>query len=70
MDVLHSRLPRGVWERVPVTGTLREILLGPAAVNPGTLNLAGALRTAMATTGYATVKELQKAEVLITSTLC
>ncbi|WP_239377227.1 GuaB3 family IMP dehydrogenase-related protein [Frankia sp. Cj5] len=70
MDVLHSRLPRGVWERVPVTGTLREILLGPAAVNPGTLNLAGALRTAMATTGYATVKELQKAEVLVTSTLC
>ncbi|WP_131748429.1 GuaB3 family IMP dehydrogenase-related protein [Frankia sp. Cppng1_Ct_nod] len=68
MDVLHSRLPRGAWERVPVAGTLREILLGPASVNPGTLDLAGALRTAMATTGYATVKELQKAEVLVTST--
>ncbi|WP_250286465.1 MULTISPECIES: GuaB3 family IMP dehydrogenase-related protein [unclassified Frankia] len=69
MDLLHSRLPRGTWEPVAAAGTLREILLGPASVNPGTLNLAGALRTAMATTGYATLKELQKADVLVTASL-
>jgi IMP dehydrogenase len=50
-------------------GTLREILVGPAHENDGTLNLFGALRTSMATTGYATVKEFQKAEVMVAPAL-
>ena len=37
--------------------------------NDGTLNLFGALRTSMATTGYETVKEFQKAEVMVAPAL-
>jgi IMP dehydrogenase len=50
-------------------GTLKEILLGPAPVNNGTMNLFGALRTSMATCGYASVKEFQKAEVMVAPAL-
>ena len=50
-------------------GTLEEILNGPAHENDGTLNLFGALRTSMATTGYETVKEFQKAEVMVAPSL-
>ena len=46
-----------------------EILVGPAHENDGTLNLFGALRTSMATTGYETVKEFQKAEVMVAPAL-
>ena len=38
---------------------------GPAHENDGTFNLFGALATSMATTGYANVKEFQKAELVI-----
>ncbi|WP_261567177.1 GuaB3 family IMP dehydrogenase-related protein [Frankia gtarii] len=68
MDVLHSDLPRGRWAPVPPTGTLAQIVTGPgAATGTGLLNLAGGLRTAMATTGYATLKEFQKAEIMVTA---
>ena len=52
---------------VPVEpkGTIEEILVGPAHENDGTLNLFGALATSMATTGYETIKEFQKAELVI-----
>jgi len=50
-------------------GTLREILLGPAHENDGRMNLFGALSTAMATCGYQTVKEFQKAEVMVAPAL-
>ena len=49
--------------------TTVEILVGPAHENDGTLNLFGALRTSMATTGYETVKEFQKAEVMVAPSL-
>ena len=49
--------------------TLEEILVGPAHENDGTLNLFGALRTSMATTGYETLKEFQKAEVMVAPSL-
>ena len=48
---------------------MSEILVGPAHENDGTLNLFGALRTSMATTGYASVKEFQKAEVMVAPAL-
>ena len=48
---------------------LEEILVGPAHENDGTLNLFGALRTSMATTGYETLKEFQKAEVMVAPSL-
>ena len=68
MDVLHSDLPRGRWSPVTPTGTLAQIVTGPGtATRTGVLNLAGGLRTAMATTGYATLKEFQKAEIMVTA---
>jgi len=45
--------------------SLQEILLGPAHENDGTFNLFGALATSMATTGYATIREFQKAELVV-----
>ena len=44
---------------------LEEILLGPSRVPDGTMNLFGALRRAMATTGYSDLKEFQRVEVTI-----
>src|SRR2546422_4972531 len=65
MATFHADLPRGARVKTSRTGSLREILVGPAHENDGTLNLFGALRTSMATTGYATIKEFQKAEVVV-----
>ncbi len=69
MATFHPTLPRGTRVRTQVRGTLREILLGPAHENDGRLNLFGALRTSMATCGYESVKEFQKAEVMLAPSL-
>ncbi len=69
MATFHPTLPRGARVRTQVRGTLREILLGPAHENDGRLNLFGALRTSMATCGYESVKEFQKAEVMLAPSL-
>jgi IMP dehydrogenase len=69
MATFHPTLPRGARVNVGQKATLREILVGPAHENDGTLNLFGALRTSMATTGYETVKEFQKAEVMVAPAL-
>jgi IMP dehydrogenase len=69
MATFHPTLPRGARVRTTVRGTLKEILLGPAHENDGRMNLFGALRTAMATCGYETVKEFQKAEVMVAPAL-
>jgi IMP dehydrogenase len=69
MATFHPTLPRGARVRTSVRGTLREILLGPAHENDGRMNLFGALRTSMATCGYQSVKEFQKAEVMIAPAL-
>ncbi len=69
MATFHPTLPRGARVRTQTRGTLREILVGPAHDNDGRLNLFGALRTSMATCGYETVKEFQKAEVMVAPAL-
>ena len=69
MATFHPTLPRGARVRTEIRGTLREILLGPAHENDGRLNLFGALRTSMATCGYESVKEFQKAEVMVAPAL-
>ncbi|MDQ3991253.1 MAG: GuaB3 family IMP dehydrogenase-related protein [Actinomycetota bacterium] len=69
MATFHPQLPRGARVQTRQIGSLREILLGPAHENDGTLNLFGALRMSMATTGYANVKEFQKAELTIAPTI-
>jgi IMP dehydrogenase len=65
MATFHPTLPRGARVKTPTRGSLQEILVGPAHENDGRLNLFGALRTSMATCGYETVKEFQKAEVMV-----
>ncbi len=69
MATFHSSLPRGARVRTQQRGSLQEILTGPAHENDGRLNLFGALRTSMATTGYQTLKEFQKAEVMVAPAL-
>ena len=69
MATFHPTLPRGARVQVGNLGTLEEILIGPAHENDGRRNLFGALRVSMATTGYADVKEFQKAEVMIAPSL-
>jgi IMP dehydrogenase len=65
MATFHPDLPRGTRVRTKQIGSLEEILIGPAHENDGTLNLFGALRTSMATCGYGTIKEFQKAELMV-----
>jgi IMP dehydrogenase len=69
MATFHPELPRGTRVKAGVKGTLEEILLGPAHENDGTLNLFGALRTSMATCGYDTLLNFQKAEVMVAPAL-
>ncbi|HEX2191922.1 MAG TPA: GuaB3 family IMP dehydrogenase-related protein, partial [Acidimicrobiales bacterium] len=69
MATFHPTLPRGARVRTDTRGTLEEILVGPAHENDGRLNLFGALRTSMATCGYESVKEFQKAEVMVAPSL-
>jgi IMP dehydrogenase len=69
MATFHQTLPRGARVKTSVRGTLKEILVGPAHENDGRLNLFGALRTSMATCGYESVKEFQKAEVMVAPAL-
>jgi IMP dehydrogenase len=69
MATFHPDLPRGTRVKTTTIGTLKEILVGPAPVNDGSMNLFGGLRTSMATTGYANLKEFQKAEVMIAPSL-
>jgi len=65
MATFHPELPRGTRVEVGQAATLEEILRGPAHENDGTLNLFGGLRMSMATCGYATIKEFQRAEVMV-----
>jgi IMP dehydrogenase len=69
MATFHPDLPRGTRVRTTTLGTLKEILVGPAPVNDGTMNLFGGLRTSMATTGYSNLKEFQKVEVMVAPSL-
>ncbi len=65
MATFHPTLPRGTRIKVGRKASLKEILVGPAHENDGTLNLFGALRMSMATCGYQNIKEFQKAEIMV-----
>ncbi|HIK41603.1 GuaB3 family IMP dehydrogenase-related protein [Thermoleptolyngbya sp. M55_K2018_002] len=62
-------LPRGTRIRVGTTGTLREILRGPAKLDDGTHNFLGALQTSMGTLGAKDIREMQQVEVIIAPSL-
>jgi IMP dehydrogenase len=65
MATFHPTLPRGARVQTEQSATLEEIVIGPARENDGTLNLMGALRTAMATCGYESIHDFQKAEIML-----
>lgn len=69
MATSSADLPRGTRIKVDVMGTLREILLGPAHKDDGTMNLVGALRLAMESCGARTIREMQDAELVIAPSL-
>jgi len=58
----HPSLPRSRVEPLAPAARvdLRTLLFGPSSDADGTVNLFGALRRAMAKTGYSDVKEFQK----------
>ena len=62
-------LPRGTRIRVGTTGTVEQILRGPAQLDDGTQNLLGALKTSMGTLGAKNLKEMQQVEVVIAPSL-
>jgi len=62
-------LPRGTRIRVGTTGTLEQILRGPAQLDDGTHNLLGALQTSMGTLGAKDIKEMQQVEVIVAPSL-
>ena len=61
----HQELPRGSRVEVGAIAPLEQILFGPGRTASGQTNLIGALRRAMATTGYSDLKEFQRVEVVV-----
>jgi IMP dehydrogenase len=64
-EARHSELPRGHRVEVGSVAPLEQILYGPSTVPDGSVNLVGALRRSMATTGYSDLKEFQRVEVVV-----
>jgi IMP dehydrogenase len=65
MATSNVNLPRGTRIYVGTTGSLKEILFGPAKVDDGSQNLMGALMTSMGSLGAANIKEMQNVEIII-----
>ena len=65
MATPHANLPRGTRIKVGVTGSLKQILFGPATVDDGSQNLVGAITTCMGNVGAATIREFQETEIII-----
>ena len=61
----HPALPRGIRVKVDVTGSLEQILFGPASKADGTQNLMGALQACMDMIGAFTIRDMHSAEVII-----
>lgn len=65
MATSHANLPRGTRIQVGTSGTLEEILFGPARVDDGSQNLMGALTTSMGCLGTRTIKDTHFTEIII-----
>ncbi len=65
MATPHANLPRGTRIHVGVTGSLKQILFGPATVDDGSQNLVGAIMTCMGNVGAATIRQFQETEIII-----
>ncbi len=70
MATPNAVLPRGARVEVGTVASLESILLGPSKADDGSQNLAGAIRTCMATVGAEKVKDLHdEIEVIIAPSL-
>ena len=65
MATSHVNLPRGTRIYVGSTGTLKQIIFGPAEVDDGSQNLMGALKTSMGSLGAANLKQMHDVEIII-----
>ncbi len=65
MATSHSNLPRGTRIKTGISGTLKQILFGPAVVDDGSQNLIGALTTSMGSLGAKTLDEMHFVEIII-----
>lgn len=65
-SLVHDRLPQGRLMRTEQLAPLEVVLNGPSPLADGRLNLCGALRQSMAALGYESIKDLQKAELVVT----
>jgi IMP dehydrogenase len=65
MATSHENLPRGTRIKVGISGTLEQILFGPAELDDGSQNLVGALKTSMGALGAATIREMQLVNIII-----
>ncbi len=65
MATPHANLPRGTRIKMGVTGSLKQILFGPATVDDGSQNLVGAITTCMGNVGAANIREFQETEIII-----
>ncbi|MSQ26028.1 MAG: GuaB3 family IMP dehydrogenase-related protein [Dehalococcoidia bacterium] len=61
----HMDLPRGTRIKVGQKGPLKKILFGPSTTSDGTENYVGALKTCMGYCGAVTIRDLQRAEVIV-----
>ena len=66
-EAWHAHLPRGQRNVLTQVGSFAEVLNGPSTHAAGAMNIAGALRKAMATTGYSDLKEFQRVEMVVTA---
>jgi IMP dehydrogenase len=67
MASFHRTLPRGRLRRFSPVGSIEQVLVGPSDRADGRTNLIGALRKSMAVTGHGSLKELQKADLMVTA---
>lgn len=65
MATPHANLPRGTRIKVGLSGSLKQILYGPATVDDGSQNLVGAITTCMGSVGAATIRQFQETEIII-----
>lgn len=65
MATPHANLPRGTRIKVGITGSLKQILFGPATVDDGSQNLVGAITTCMGNVGAASIRQFQETEIII-----
>ncbi|MBU1122275.1 MAG: GuaB3 family IMP dehydrogenase-related protein [Candidatus Omnitrophota bacterium] len=65
MATSHGNLPRGTRIQVGLSGSIEQILFGPAEVDDGSQNLMGALTTSMGCLGTKTLKDMHFVEIII-----